>query len=372
MQRLEREGHLDRALEFLPTTEELSARIEEGGGLTAPELAVLLSYTKIVLAHELIETDLPDDPFLAIDLQEYFPETMRRRTPTRSTSTRCGATSSTTRWSTSWSTARASPSTTGCRRRPARRRRRWCGPTSWRGRSSGPGRSSTRLLLRQPIDDAPQIAMRFEMRTLVERASRWLINNRRPPLDSAATVDSSPRAPAAARGAARAAHRTGGAPSRPGEALLDQGVPRTCRAGGDPVPGVRRADDRRDRQAGRGRPGGRGRLTSRSASGSASRCWSTGSWPCRARTAGRPWPGRRCATTCTRCTAADRSGADGDVDGQVGPRADPGLGGATTRPWWVERWPRCRRSAPTGPPTSPGCRWACGWCGPCWPPRAPR
>jgi glutamate dehydrogenase len=31
--------------------------------------------------------------------------------------------------------------------------------------------------------------MRIEMRTLVERASRWLVTNRRPPLDSSATVD---------------------------------------------------------------------------------------------------------------------------------------------------------------------------------------
>jgi glutamate dehydrogenase len=31
--------------------------------------------------------------------------------------------------------------------------------------------------------------MRIEMRTLVERASRWLVTNRRPPLDSVATVE---------------------------------------------------------------------------------------------------------------------------------------------------------------------------------------
>ena len=34
-----------------------------------------------------------------------------------------------------------------------------------------------------------QTRMRLEMRTLVERASRWLVNNRRPPMDSQATVD---------------------------------------------------------------------------------------------------------------------------------------------------------------------------------------
>ena len=40
------------------------------------------------------------------------------------------------------------------------------------------------------IDAETQVRMRIEMRTLVERASRWLINNRRPPIDSAATVTS--------------------------------------------------------------------------------------------------------------------------------------------------------------------------------------
>jgi glutamate dehydrogenase len=39
------------------------------------------------------------------------------------------------------------------------------------------------------IDAAVQTRMRLEMRTLVERASRWLINNRRPPMDSEATVE---------------------------------------------------------------------------------------------------------------------------------------------------------------------------------------
>src|SRR6185295_9607563 len=39
------------------------------------------------------------------------------------------------------------------------------------------------------IDARAQTRMRLEMRTLVERASRWLINNRRPPMDSEGTVD---------------------------------------------------------------------------------------------------------------------------------------------------------------------------------------
>ena len=39
-----------------------------------------------------------------------------------------------------------------------------------------------------------QTRMRIEMRTLVERASRWLVTNRRPPLDSQGTVELLPRA----------------------------------------------------------------------------------------------------------------------------------------------------------------------------------
>src|SRR3712207_9488542 len=37
------------------------------------------------------------------------------------------------------------------------------------------------------IDSETQMRMRIEMRTLVERASRWLVSNRRPPLDSEGT-----------------------------------------------------------------------------------------------------------------------------------------------------------------------------------------
>ena len=39
------------------------------------------------------------------------------------------------------------------------------------------------------IDAAVQTRMRLEMRTLVERASRWFVANRRPPMESQAVVD---------------------------------------------------------------------------------------------------------------------------------------------------------------------------------------
>jgi glutamate dehydrogenase len=79
VRRLERLGHLDRALEALPSKRVVAERLERHEGLTTPELAVLLAYTKIVLAADLLESDLPDDPFLRTDLFGYFPTPMRQR-----------------------------------------------------------------------------------------------------------------------------------------------------------------------------------------------------------------------------------------------------------------------------------------------------
>jgi len=70
---LEQSGRLDRALEFLPDDETLAERKAAGQGLTAPEFAILLSYTKIDLYAELLASDLPDDPLAAGELERYFP-----------------------------------------------------------------------------------------------------------------------------------------------------------------------------------------------------------------------------------------------------------------------------------------------------------
>jgi glutamate dehydrogenase len=76
---LERSGELNRALEFLPSDEELAERRKNGAGLTRPELAILLAYSKIWLNNHLLASDVPEDPHLSSELERYFPAPVRRR-----------------------------------------------------------------------------------------------------------------------------------------------------------------------------------------------------------------------------------------------------------------------------------------------------
>jgi len=79
MQRLERQGRLDRAVETLPSDAALLERQVARQPLTRPELAVLLAYAKIDLEDELIHAPVPGDPYLGQALFAYFPPMMRER-----------------------------------------------------------------------------------------------------------------------------------------------------------------------------------------------------------------------------------------------------------------------------------------------------
>lgn len=81
MRRLEAAGRLDRGIEFLPTDRQIRELLSAGKGLTQPELAVLFAYTKITVADELIATELPDDPYLRRLLHAYFPAALREKFP---------------------------------------------------------------------------------------------------------------------------------------------------------------------------------------------------------------------------------------------------------------------------------------------------
>jgi len=79
MRALTTTGQLNRDLEFLPRERVISERRAAGQGLTQPELAVLLAYTKIVLNEDLLASDLLDDRFLEAELFGYFPSAVRER-----------------------------------------------------------------------------------------------------------------------------------------------------------------------------------------------------------------------------------------------------------------------------------------------------
>jgi glutamate dehydrogenase len=76
---LESQGLLDRQIEFLPSDAEIAERKARRIGLTRPELSVLLSYSKIVLFQQLLDSDVPEDPYLSKELVRYFPQPLQKK-----------------------------------------------------------------------------------------------------------------------------------------------------------------------------------------------------------------------------------------------------------------------------------------------------
>ncbi len=76
---LEKAGQLNRAIEFLPSDDQLAERKAKGLGLTTPERAVLLAYSKMWLSDELLASDLPEDPWIGTALARYFPALLREQ-----------------------------------------------------------------------------------------------------------------------------------------------------------------------------------------------------------------------------------------------------------------------------------------------------
>ena len=74
--KLEGQGKLNRKLEYLPADDVLDEQRLAGKGLSRPELSVLVSYSKADLKERLLETDLPDDSYVARELVTAFPRQM--------------------------------------------------------------------------------------------------------------------------------------------------------------------------------------------------------------------------------------------------------------------------------------------------------
>ncbi|GGW26056.1 NAD-glutamate dehydrogenase [Streptomyces caelestis] len=190
MKHLVREGHLDRALEFLPTDRQIRERLAQGQGLTSPETAVLLAYTKITVAEELLHTSLPDDPYLRGLLHCYFPTELREQFPDRLDGHPLRREITTT------VLVNDTVNTGGTTY--LHRLREETGASL---EEIVRAQTAARVIFRQsPVWDGVealdnkaeadvQTRIRLHSRRLVERGTRWLLNNRPQPLQLAETVD---------------------------------------------------------------------------------------------------------------------------------------------------------------------------------------
>ncbi|MEU8875657.1 NAD-glutamate dehydrogenase [Streptomyces javensis] len=190
MRRLGREGRLDRALEFLPTDRQIRERLSAGRGLTQPELAVLLAYVKITVADELITTGLPDDPYLQRLLHAYFPQPLRQRFPEYIDGHALRREIITT------VLVNDTVNTAGTTFLH-RMREETGASTEEVVRAQTAARAIFELnqvwdeaeALDTVVDADIQTRMRLHSRRLVERGTRWLLNNRPQPLALAETID---------------------------------------------------------------------------------------------------------------------------------------------------------------------------------------
>jgi glutamate dehydrogenase len=72
-----KERGLNRELEALPSEKEIRRRTEAGIGLTSPELATLMAHVKLALKDDVLASELPDQEVFASRLPQYFPSKLR-------------------------------------------------------------------------------------------------------------------------------------------------------------------------------------------------------------------------------------------------------------------------------------------------------
>ena len=79
IEHLEKTAGLDRAIEYLPSNAAIENRSKDQQGLMAPELSILISYTKIKLFQDLVNSNLPDDPAFQDWMTAYFPKLLQQK-----------------------------------------------------------------------------------------------------------------------------------------------------------------------------------------------------------------------------------------------------------------------------------------------------
>ncbi len=75
---LERDGDLNRAIEFLPSDEKFAELSVNNQGLTRPEIATLMSYAKISLFEVLLRSKILENPIFQPELEWGFPTLLRK------------------------------------------------------------------------------------------------------------------------------------------------------------------------------------------------------------------------------------------------------------------------------------------------------
>jgi glutamate dehydrogenase len=190
LRKLESGGRISRERDGVPGEKEIATRRSAGLGLTGPELSVLLAHTKIAAAQEVLASDLPDDPALRETLTRYFPaplrvpfearmpaHPLRREIITTSVVNEMVDTGGTTfLFRLGEETSTAIPDIT----------RAWLVARDvfgmqefWRQVAELAGK----------VDMSARIGLVLEGRKLAERASRWLLLNRRVPFGIEETAD---------------------------------------------------------------------------------------------------------------------------------------------------------------------------------------
>jgi glutamate dehydrogenase len=191
LRRLEREHRIGRRLDSLPGDKEIAERRSAGLGLTVPEFAVLLAQAKISAVEQVLDSALPDDPYLRSVLTSYFPEPLQadyaaemgRHPLRREIVTTMVVNDMVNRGGTTFlfrmneETGASVPDISGA----------WLVAREVYGMADFWARVER---LDGQVSVATQIALLLEGRKLTERAVRWLLANRRPPLDIQATIGS--------------------------------------------------------------------------------------------------------------------------------------------------------------------------------------
>ena len=190
LRKLIRDKRLNTEQDTLPDEREIAERRSSGGGLTNPELALMLAHTKIAAAEDVLASSLPDDPYLRRVLDAYFPAPMRARfadrmqahplrreiITTSAVNEMIDTSGTTFLFRLIEETGASVPDLT---RAWLVAREVFDMPAFWQQVEGLAGQ----------VGIGAQITLLLEGRKLTERAVRWLLHNRRPPFHIQATVD---------------------------------------------------------------------------------------------------------------------------------------------------------------------------------------